>query len=454
MPQRSPHTRCLYLATQGVMSTLVCLLLLASSAVADVRIRRLAENTLAASHLAIVFVHGFSSSADDAFRHANGTRWGDIIRKDDRLIAEGPHFDRPIPLSSVTLYDVDYASLTGRTSAAGAIGIEDISRTIVDNDDFRAIFRRHERVWFIAHSMGGLVIKRALLKLHAADGGAWRKLLGISLIAVPANGAPLATRASDTTLGAFFRAIWGLSERQLRELTGIDGGNSYLQAMKNDWALFVDAPDRRGLIHLACAYEGSPTSVSGLGIRITEAMVVPQLYSDGKCVGEEARIPADHIQIVKPASRQAIIHEWLFTTLQAAIRNSTVRRQTTTSHASVSTYAAACAAAKDEPNGVWSVAEPDGSRRVTARQSVFEPDIAKQFAAQKVAAAQAKAELVREAKEYVGSEQFVTDTEGRAVLRETVRILASGNLRGVRTLQSCYVNGVAWVKVEHHTTGR
>lgn len=431
----------------AALSALACMcqLLAVATALADVQVRRV-NGSGSREALAIVLVHGFNSSAGAAFKNKSGTHWTDIISVDSRPLSGGT-----TSLASAALYTLDYSSLTNATAAAADTSIEDISRSIADKDAFRAIFREHRHVWIVAHSMGGVVAKRALIKLNALEPEAWRSLLGMSLIAVPANGAPLASRATDTAFGRALRAVWGVSERQLRELSGLDGGNSYLQAMRNDWSLFVDGAGRRGSIYLACAHEGLATPVTGLGVTLVEVVVVPQLYSDTKCVGEEARFAADHQQIVKPASRDAAVHEWLFTTLRTALRNADAPAG---DRAAEGSRAATCASSKDEPNGAIPSTSADGQQIVSARQAVVEPNAAQRFNAMKIAEEQAKADLVRYAQQFVASRRALRSADGRMDFQESISSLAQGNLTGVQIVQSCYLDGVAWVKIQHRAAHR
>lgn len=445
-------------ATSLVSYALACLLLSvgllggAGAAFADIQVVRVSKSGTPQAPLAIVLVHGFNSSADAAFKNASGVRWSEIMGSDDRILHQANDAGGTLTLASAAVYTIDYSAFTDATAASADVSIEDISRSIADKEGFRWIFRNHKQVWIIAHSMGGIVIKRALLKLSASEPDTLAQLLGLSLIAVPANGAPLANRASDTKLGSFFRSIWGVSDRQLRELTGIESGNSYLQAMRTDWATFVDAPERAKRLYLACAYEGLATPVSGLGVTITETVVVPQLYSDSKCVGEEARIRADHIQIVKPSSRDSQVHEWLFTTLRTALRSS--RSGVSATRENESPQAEACRLAKGDMDGVVTRQAADGATIVSARRSIAQPDTTQRFSAMRIADEYAKGELVRYLKQYVNSQRFVTETEGKPALRESIRSVAEGDLRSVQTIQSCYVDGVAWVRLEHRSQAR
>lgn len=313
--------------TVATLALFVCL----SPAQSDVRAIRYSNFTADSSDIALVFIHGLNGSSEASFRNEQGSTWFQIILDDRRPLSDNPDASRRRRFSDIAIYSIDYSHLTQSQSSRSAISIEDIAQSVHDNDDFRAIFRAHPHVWIVAHSMGGIVTKRVLLKLHASEPQAWKRLLGLSLVAVPASGSPLANLGRDRKMIGVLQYVFGLSERQISEITTLDGagGNSFLQVIINDWASFVDSNERRGKFYLACAFEGSATRyqpligrVPGLGeIVAFEGTVVPQLYSESKCTGPSRKIArADHFEVVKPTSRDSDIHQWLFTSIKEALR--------------------------------------------------------------------------------------------------------------------------------------
>jgi hypothetical protein len=107
-----------------------------------------------------------------------------------------------------------------------------------------------------------------------------------------------------------------------------------------------------------------------------------------------------------------------------------------------------CAATRHEQDGVKVVAELDGTRRIMARRSVVQPDALQRIEAGIIAEERAKADLVSYARDHTRRERETEVVPGSPKLREMIRSVAEGDLSGVRTMQSCYEDGVAWVKLE------
>lgn len=302
--------------------SLIATIAVTTQALADVAVVRHPGGSSRSNGFAIVFVHGLTGGPSKTFTNSNGVSWHTIVAGDTRPLAERLENSPIRTLAEATIYSVDYSSLTEAVRANASVSIEDIAQAVASKDAFRAIFRDHRNVWIVAHSMGGVVTKRALVKLNASDKELIAKLTGISLVAVPANGAPLANQGSETPLGRMIRYVWGASEQQIKELTRVDSGNSFLQLINNDWANFVDDPTRRGQIQLSCAHEMLPTAAPYIGALGVSEVIVPQLYSEDKCTGERVRVRVDHFEIARPRDRDAAIHEFLFSSIRKAIQAS------------------------------------------------------------------------------------------------------------------------------------
>jgi hypothetical protein len=109
---------------------------------------------------------------------------------------------------------------------------------------------------------------------------------------------------------------------------------------------------------------------------------------------------------------------------------------------------AECAAAKHDQDGEVVVIAPEGTRKIVVRRSAVQPDPLRRVEAITIAEERAKAALVSYARSHTRQER-VTDTgPGRSKLEEMIRSVAEGDLSGVRRVQSCYEDGMAWVKLE------
>ena len=102
-----------------------------------------------------------------------------------------------------------------------------------------------------------------------------------------------------------------------------------------------------------------------------------------------------------------------------------------------------CAAAKYEQDGDQVVSAADGTRKIVVRRSQVQPDPLQRIEAMIIAEERAKAALVSYARSHTRQER-VTSSK----LQEMIRSVAEGDLSGVRRVQSCYEDGMAWVKLE------
>jgi hypothetical protein len=107
-----------------------------------------------------------------------------------------------------------------------------------------------------------------------------------------------------------------------------------------------------------------------------------------------------------------------------------------------------CAAARHEQDGTKVVTEPDGTRTIMARRSVVQPDPLQRIDAGIIAEERAKAAFVSYARDHTKRTIETEVVAGSQKLTEMMRSVAEGDLSGVRTVQSCYEDGVAWVKLE------
>ena len=150
----------------------------------------------------LVLVHGLTGNGKSSWTSASGTYWPDLMR-DDAAFQE---FD---------IYVYQYETrLFG-----GCLPISDIAnnmRMYLKNDD---VLADHEQVVFLAHSMGGLVVRQFLLR-NRED----------------ANKIPLAMFFATPTAGSKMADIAGLVSAcpQVDDLRTIDV-TSYLKAQQSDW---------------------------------------------------------------------------------------------------------------------------------------------------------------------------------------------------------------------------
>jgi Alpha/beta hydrolase family len=138
----------------------------------------------------------------------------------------------------------------------------------------KGVLERHQKLVFVAHSMGGLVARRWLL----SNRDLLARIPFIFLYASPTNGADLAAIAKVMS-----------ANPQSRGLTPVED-NDLLQSIHSDWTNSAALQD----LPTYCPFETLLTS----GV-----MVVPRSSATALCNGPATPITADHIGIVKPTDR-------------------------------------------------------------------------------------------------------------------------------------------------------
>jgi hypothetical protein len=184
---------------------------------------------------------------------------------------------------------VNYATYySGKSPTLAEVGFQ-VGQLLEDN-----VFKNHEQIYFIVHSMGGLVTKQILAQPNPSLTDEMRqRVKAVIFFSTPSQGSHLAE--------AFYR----LSRNpQINDMIPADI-NSYLQTLETQWTRFLqmrdNLPPERRIPKVFCAYETQET----LGV-----MVVGRIYSTTRCDDTVFPITADHIDIVKPSSAQSHSYEW------------------------------------------------------------------------------------------------------------------------------------------------
>jgi hypothetical protein len=192
----------------------------------------------------------------------------------------------------VSLSQYATAALDFDASKDSQLSIEELSTQIITDLLDSGVFDHYAHVIFIAHSMGGIIIKRVMIA--SAFDPRWQKIVertsGIIFISVPSKGAEAANFVSKLPTM--------LTGRLVLDLRTVDT-NTFLASQENLWWSFLRRP-LRPLVF--CAYEKKST----LGIT-----VVPAIYTDTQCDDLPRAENEDHTSIVKPASTDADIYRWV-----------------------------------------------------------------------------------------------------------------------------------------------
>jgi len=157
---------------------------------------------------------------------------------------------------------------------------------------FRNGVFKYPEVYFVTHSMGGLITKRVLVDLNTcAEDDNLRKVKAVLFYSTPAQGAPIADLAR-----------WLSANPQLSDMKPADV-NTFLQGLEWQWlALMRERDTQNKTFPLAYgAYETKPMGT----------VIVPSMYATSRFDNVPPRpFDLNHLQIVKPASTQDEIYDW------------------------------------------------------------------------------------------------------------------------------------------------
>ncbi len=283
------------------------LLLVSASGTFGAEPKLLSNNATAdTADRAIVFIHGLLGSAEASFES-----WPAIIARDG---TELPDHGK---LSDFAVYSVNYEA-DFRSQAK----LDEIAVGVARDLAASQIFRRHRHVWLVAHSMGGLVLKRTLTL--------WRqerkelligRILAVGLLGVPSAGSPLADLAKEYGVGSLAKTF-GWNGELLKDLTTNSG--SYLISLETSWEGLKRARDtelqRRFTPIIYCGYEEKPEvsdatvlwkRMLGYGVNsIIDTTVVPRLFSSTAC-DERRGFSVRHTDLIKPKNASDSVHVWL-----------------------------------------------------------------------------------------------------------------------------------------------
>jgi len=275
-------------------------------------------------NMAILFVHGLEGSAQASFTNEEldpPLSWSDLIAADERIIHQTASNRRS--LSQFDLYAIDYSDVF--TDDKIAVSVEEMAQQVANALESHGVIREHKHVWILAHSLGGIVIKRILIKWSNAGYHRYiRHILGVSLLGVPSNGAPLAN-LGDTRFGKLMAKWLGFDARHISDLKTASTTNTFLRGLDNDWSELLAKRDRLygGFPRISCGYETAAQyrieyTIWGLVIYDVNIEVVPAIYARTTCDGEAMPINKTHIALPKPINRHDPVEDWLFNAVRTA----------------------------------------------------------------------------------------------------------------------------------------
>lgn len=221
----------------------------------------------------IIFVHGYDSGPTSAWTNRSGVSWPELIKDDAKF------HDYTV---ATYRYDTPVFHLTST--------IEEIAVRMLRQIEDENIFEKYNEVYFIGHSMGGLVTKRVLVDLHRPTQiDKLRKVKAVLFIATPAQGSNIAELASYLS-----------ANPQIANMKPADL-NAFLQGLEDQWQDLMRERSVPTFPRSFCAYETKPTYGT---------VTVSRVYAATYCDQNPFPVDENHADIVKPASRDSAIYDW------------------------------------------------------------------------------------------------------------------------------------------------
>ncbi len=231
----------------------------------------------------VVFVHGILSTGEECWKNESGAYWPDLLKKQEGFENTG-------------IYVFTYS--TGFFSGNFSIG--DAVDSLRELSKLDKLFETAKRIVFVCHSMGGIVVRRFIVK-HQKIFSEKQISIGLFLVASPSLGSDYANWLSIIT-GAI--------------------GHTQAQALKfsqqNVWLNDLDRD-----FHNLISMENPPFPIRGKELiedrawfpkkagflRMFWKKQVVEPFSGAKYFGEPYKDPlSDHISIAKPENADAIQH--------------------------------------------------------------------------------------------------------------------------------------------------
>ena len=224
----------------------------------------------------VVFVHGLTGDHKGTWTHSNGEFWPSWLA---------------VEFPTLNIYSAGYdSSVTGSLRKGAGASLADRATILLDRLSSRVAPDRP--IVFVAHSLGGLVVKQMLRKAQDASNErrkrVGRQALSVVFIATPHMGAHLAT-----AMNALLRLATSKSVRELDYAADalIDLGQWF-----STWA-------KNAGVAVECYYE-----IEKCG----GALVVDQVTANPNVHGcDPIAIQADHISITKLENRDSQLYQSL-----------------------------------------------------------------------------------------------------------------------------------------------
>lgn len=236
----------------------------------------------------VIFVHGILSSAEECWKHDNGSYWPSLLSQNEELKCLG-------------IYTFSYS--TGVFS--GSYNLNNVVDALKVHLSLDGVLKQGNRLIFVCHSMGGIVVRKFIVE-RQTDLINHNIQIGLFLVASPSLGSEYANLITG------FAKILNVRNAQAEALC-FSKNNTWLNGLDKEFLNLKEAK------HLAITgqelIEDKPIILKNLfGKQIVEP------FSGAKYFGEHYKVPeSDHSTIAKPHNSEAIQHRLLCKFIKDAI---------------------------------------------------------------------------------------------------------------------------------------
>ncbi len=242
---------------------------------------------------AIIFVHGLDGDPESTFKATGAPSWPELMGQDSRPFVG---VDPPPPPSAYATYALDYRQVY-RSEGNIAEGAQLIADYLIAD----GVFERHNHVWFITHSLGGMLMKRVLTIYDSPDyQRALRRVVGVFFLGVPSNGSVLA-ELPENDKARLLLELFGKNYRMIKDLRP-EAAGAFLLVLEHDWNRLLSARTMDAPPYVHCAYELNPQ----FGL----VRIVPRLFAQGCLDSASLPMAETHISMAKPTSVKSANYLW------------------------------------------------------------------------------------------------------------------------------------------------
>lgn len=255
----------------------VCLVLGQQSAWAQLRYVTEAENGRT-----IVFIHGFMGDPMRTFSAGPPHKsWPEIMREDKEVLGSA------LPMANYSTAMLRYPADLG-----GSMNVTELADNMLTLLNQSKLGFNTDRIVFVTHSLGGLLLKQMLARDSQGDVRWGRRVDAIFLMASPADGSQMANLVTNLT---------GWLGPLVDDLRTVNN-NRWLFELQRQWQTYREDNPVGKKIPVFCGYE----TIAYAGV-----VWVPFDKADRDCRNKAFAFEADHSSIVKPTSVEDMVYHWV-----------------------------------------------------------------------------------------------------------------------------------------------